>query len=64
MEEDAARPLSFYGSAKLGGENAVLSASENHFAVRVCRLFGPVFSSSAGGKPAGNFPAADAQARP
>ena len=55
-EEDAARPLSFYGSAKLGGENAVLCASETNFAIRVSRLFGPVFSSEAGGKPAGNFP--------
>ncbi len=55
-EEDAARPLSFYGSAKLGGENAVLSASERHLAIRVSRLFGPVFSAEAGGKPAGNFP--------
>ncbi len=56
VEEDAARPLSFYGSAKLGGENAVLSASRAHFAIRVERLFGPVFSSQPGGKPAGNFP--------
>lgn len=56
VEEDAARPLSFYGSAKLGGENAVLCASEANFAIRVSRLFGPVFSSEAGGKPAGNFP--------
>lgn len=55
-EEDATRPLSFYGSAKLGGENAVLCASQSNFAIRVSRLFGPVFSSEAGGKPAGNFP--------
>ena len=55
-EEDAARPLSFYGSAKLGGENAVLCASDANFAIRVSRLFGPVFSSPSGGKPAGNFP--------
>jgi dTDP-4-dehydrorhamnose reductase len=55
-EDDAARPLSFYGSAKLGGENAVLSAGPQHFAIRVSRLFGPVASANAGGKPAGNFP--------
>jgi len=34
VEEDAARPLSFYGSAKLGGENAVLCASPANFAIR------------------------------
>jgi dTDP-4-dehydrorhamnose reductase len=55
-ESDAARPLSTYGSAKLAGENVVLAASDRNLAIRVCRLFGPVFSVNAGGKPAGNFP--------
>ncbi len=55
-ETDCAHPLSVYGSAKLGGENAVLAAHERNFAIRVCRLFGPVASENAGGKPAGNFP--------
>ena len=55
-ESDCPRPLSVYGSAKLGGENAVIATHPRNFAIRVCRLFGPVGTLAAGGKPAGNFP--------
>ena len=55
-ESDCPRPLSVYGSAKLGGENAVLATQPRNYAVRVCRLFGPVGTLAADGKPAGNFP--------
>ena len=55
-ESDCPHPLSVYGSAKLGGENAVLGTHSRNFAIRVCRLFGPVGELAAGGKPAGNFP--------
>lgn len=55
-ETDAARPLGVYGASKLAGENIVLAASPRHFAIRVCRLFGPVESGVITQKPAGNFP--------
>jgi dTDP-4-dehydrorhamnose reductase len=38
----------------LCGENVVLAASPRHFAIRVCRLFGPIDAQSQ--KPGGNFP--------
>lgn len=57
-EADAAHPLGVYGASKLAGENMALAASPRHFAIRVCRLFGPVKGDDAGSlqKPAGNFP--------
>jgi dTDP-4-dehydrorhamnose reductase len=54
LETDLAQPLGVYGASKLAGENIVLAASPRHFAIRVCRLFGPAGESSQ--KPAGNFP--------
>lgn len=60
VEGDATNPLSIYGASKLAGERAVLAASPQHFAIRVERLFGPVFDFNTGGgsaaKPGGNFP--------
>lgn len=56
QETDAARPLGVYGASKLAGENIVLAASPKHFAIRVCRLYGPIPADSATQKPAGNFP--------
>lgn len=59
-EEDATHPLSIYGASKLGGEQAVLSASPQHLVVRVQRLFGPIENEASGSgtaaKPGGNFP--------
>ena len=57
-EDDAARPLSVYGSSKLAGENIALAASPRNLAVRVCRLFGPPSVEGEGStkKPSGNFP--------
>jgi dTDP-4-dehydrorhamnose reductase len=59
LESDATRPLGIYAASKLCGENIALSTSEKNWAIRVCRLFGPVGESGAGSarKPAGNFPA-------
>ncbi|HEX8551440.1 MAG TPA: dTDP-4-dehydrorhamnose reductase [Abditibacteriaceae bacterium] len=54
VETDLAQPLGVYGASKLAGENMVLAASPRHFAIRVCRLFGPAAANSQ--KPAGNFP--------
>lgn len=53
-EEDEARQLSVYGVSKYLGERAVLAAAPQHFAIRVCRLFGPIEGPTQ--KPAGNFP--------
>jgi dTDP-4-dehydrorhamnose reductase len=55
-EADTARPLGVYGASKLAGENIVLATSPRHYAIRVCRLFGPVESGTITQKPAGNFP--------
>ncbi|MBV9867579.1 MAG: dTDP-4-dehydrorhamnose reductase [Abitibacteriaceae bacterium] len=57
-EADATHPLSVYGASKLAGENIALAASPLHFAIRVCRLFGPIVGETTGSlqKPAGNFP--------
>lgn len=56
VETDLAQPLGVYGASKLAGENIVLAASPRHFAIRVCRLFGPVPANAATQKPSGNFP--------
>lgn len=53
-ETDLTAPLGVYGASKLCGENVVLAASPRHFAVRVCRLFGPIDGQTQ--KPGGNFP--------
>lgn len=57
-ESDATRPLSVYGASKLAGENVCLAASPRHFAIRVCRLFGPspIQEPGSSKKPSGNFP--------
>ncbi len=57
-ENDKANPLGIYAASKLAGENIALAGSERNFAIRVCRLFGPVEASNGalGSKPAGNFP--------
>lgn len=60
-EADCTRPLGVYAASKLAGENMALAASPRNFAIRVCRLFGPVETEPAPGgtsqrKPAGNFP--------
>jgi dTDP-4-dehydrorhamnose reductase len=60
-EEDATCPLGVYAASKLAGENIALAASPRNFAIRVCRLFGPVEAEPTDGgtsqrKPAGNFP--------
>ncbi|MDF2439437.1 MAG: dTDP-4-dehydrorhamnose reductase [Abditibacteriota bacterium] len=55
-ETDAAQPLGVYGASKLAGENIVVAASPRHFAIRVCRLYGPIPANGATQKPAGNFP--------
>jgi dTDP-4-dehydrorhamnose reductase len=59
VEADATRPLGIYAASKLAGENIALTCSAQHFAIRVCRLFGPAAEDGAGSsrKPAGNFPA-------
>ncbi|RYG68640.1 NAD(P)-dependent oxidoreductase, partial [bacterium] len=53
-EDDKTGPLGVYGASKLCGENVVLAASPRNFAIRVCRLFGPIGGPTQ--KPAGNFP--------
>ncbi|RYG58342.1 NAD(P)-dependent oxidoreductase, partial [bacterium] len=53
-EDDKTGPLGVYGASKLCGENVVLAASPRNFAIRVCRLFGPIEGPTQ--KPAGNFP--------
>ena len=57
-ENDRPNPLGVYGASKLAGENIALAGSERNFAIRVCRLFGPVEASkdAIGSKPVGNFP--------
>jgi dTDP-4-dehydrorhamnose reductase len=55
-EEDLAQPLGVYGASKLAGENIVLAASPHNWAIRVCRLFGPIPPDLQTQKPAGNFP--------
>jgi dTDP-4-dehydrorhamnose reductase len=55
-EEDAARPLGVYGASKLAGENIVLAGSPKNWAIRVCRLYGPIPEELKTQKPAGNFP--------
>ena len=40
-EEDVACPLSHYGRTKLAGENAAITPSQRHLAVRVAWVFGP-----------------------
>ena len=40
VEDDSARPLCFYGESKLTGEQAVVSATENHLIVRTAWLYG------------------------
>lgn len=57
-EEDKTQPLGVYAASKLAGENITLAGSPRNFAIRVCRLFGPVESSDGalGSKPVGNFP--------
>jgi dTDP-4-dehydrorhamnose reductase len=59
LETDATGPLSIYGASKLCGENICISTSPRNIAIRVCRLFGPVYQDGAGTgrKPGGNFPA-------
>jgi len=41
VEEDPARPLGWYGSTKLAGEQAVLEQSPDHLVFRVSWVFGP-----------------------
>jgi dTDP-4-dehydrorhamnose reductase len=53
-EDDTPHPLGVYAASKLAGENIALAAHERNFAIRVCRLFGPVGDATQ--KPAGNFP--------
>jgi dTDP-4-dehydrorhamnose reductase len=53
-EEDAPGPLGVYAASKLAGENLALAAHERNFAIRVCRLYGPVGDVTQ--KPGGNFP--------
>ena len=57
-EDDKTGPLCVYAASKLAGENIALAGSPRNFAIRVCRLFGPVEKSEAalGSKPVGNFP--------
>lgn len=62
-EDDKTGPLGVYAASKLAGENIALAGSPRNFAIRVCRLFGPVETSAAapgappvGSKPVGNFP--------
>lgn len=64
-EADATGPLGVYAASKLAGENIALAGSPRNFAIRVCRLFGPVEVEGAGAghapsgsarKPSGNFP--------
>lgn len=57
-EDDCTRPLGVYAASKLAGENIALARSPRNFAIRVCRLFGPVLADSSGSarKPSGNFP--------
>jgi dTDP-4-dehydrorhamnose reductase len=57
-EDDKPNPLGVYAASKLAGENIALAGSPRNFAIRVCRLFGPVEASNAtpGSKPGGNFP--------
>jgi dTDP-4-dehydrorhamnose reductase len=59
VETDATGPLSIYGASKLCGENICISNSPQNLAIRVCRLFGPVYQDGpgTGRKPGGNFPA-------
>lgn len=57
VETDATGPLGVYAASKLCGENIAIAASPRNFAIRVCRLFGPVVAGGAGSaqKPSGNF---------
>jgi len=41
VEEDVARPLSYYGDTKLAGEEAVLAVTPEHVVARVSWVFGP-----------------------
>lgn len=38
--EDTPSPISAYGRSKLGGEEAIITTTDNYFIVRVARLFG------------------------
>ena len=40
-EDDAAKPISFYGESKREGEKLVLQAQDRHLVVRVSWVFGP-----------------------
>jgi len=57
-ETDATGPLGVYAASKLAGENIALAGSPRNFAIRVCRLYGPVDTGEGASarKPAGNFP--------
>lgn len=48
-ESDRPAPLSVYGISKLGGEYAVLAASDRHLVLRVASLFGVAGSAGKGG---------------
>lgn len=41
VEEDEARPISFYGNTKLQGEAVTMAASPLHMVVRISWVFGP-----------------------
>jgi len=41
IEEDKAKPISFYGESKLAGEKNVLAVENRHLVVRVSWVFGP-----------------------
>ena len=40
-EDDAAKPISFYGESKREGEKLVLQTQDRHLVVRVSWVFGP-----------------------
>jgi dTDP-4-dehydrorhamnose reductase len=55
-ETDLTAPLGVYGASKLAGENLALAGHPRNWAIRVCRLFGPIPEELKTQKPAGNFP--------
>jgi len=55
-EDDKTGPLGVYGASKLAGENIALAGSPRNFAIRVCRLYGPLEADGPTQKPSGNFP--------
>jgi dTDP-4-dehydrorhamnose reductase len=55
-EEDKPGPLGIYAASKLAGENIALAGSPRNFAIRVCRLYGPLEDPAPTQKPSGNFP--------